>query len=277
MHKLTMAVVLALAVLLPQGASIAQDRAITNIAGDVYRFQNKFHYSIFVLTEEGVVVTDPINAEAAVWLRKEIEKLTDQPITHLIYSHSHGDHASGGAAFGKIPNIIAQENAPAKIDGVEPTMRVSDVTAVKVGGKTIELTPLGPGHGNDLMAIVVQPESVAFVVDAVAAKRLPFRDFGSANVDDWTDQVRKVETLEFDIFAGGHGPMGVKEDVTQGRIYMEELREQVLAGLKSGKSSDELVGSVMMESYKDWGSYDQWRELNVQGMARHLKAVGAVN
>ena len=110
----------------------------------------------------------------------------------------------------------------------------------------------------------------------MASKRLPYRDFPNANVDDWTDQVRKVEALDFDIFAGGHGPIGVKEDVTAGRIYMEELREQVLQGLKSGKSVDELASSVTMDNYKDWGSYDQWRELNVRGMARHLDAVGAV-
>ena len=274
MPKLIISTLLVL--LFSTASAFAQDRAVTNIAGDVYRFQNKHHYSIFVITENGVVVTDPINIIAAAWLRSEIGKLTDKPITHLIYSHSHGDHASGGAGFGEVPNVITQNNAPDAIDGVVPTMRIEEPTVLKVGGKTLQLAPLGPGHGNDLMAVVVHPESVGFIVDAVASKRLPYRDFPNANVDDWTDQVRKVEALDFDIFAGGHGPIGVKEDVTAGRIYMEELREQVLQGLKSGKSVDELASSVTMDNYKDWGSYDQWRELNVRGMARHLDAVGAV-
>ncbi len=241
----------------------------------MYRFQNKFHYSIFVLTDEGVVVTDPINSIAAGWLRSEIGELTDKPITHLIYSHSHGDHASGGGSFGEVPTVVAQANAPAQIDGVAPTVRIDEPTTIEFGGKTIELTPLGPGHGQDLMAIVVKPENVGFIVDAVAARRLPFRDFPNSNVDDWTDQVRNVEALDFEIFAGGHGPIGAKDDVTQGRIYMEELREQVLAGLKAGKSVDELASSITMDKYSDWGSYDQWRELNVRGMARHLTEIGA--
>ena len=275
MYKLILAVLFSL--LIPVGTSFAQDRAITNIEGDVYRFQNKFHYSIFVITDDGVVVTDPINAEATAWLRNEIGKLTDKPITHLIYSHSHGDHASGGTLFGDVPNIIAQADAPAKIDGIAPTSRIIGPTAIEVGGKTIELTPLGPGHCDDLMAIVVKPESVGFIVDAVAANRLPFRDFPNSNVDEWTDQVRNVEALDFEIFAGGHGPLGVKDDVTAGRIYLEELRDQVLEGLKAGKSVDELKSSITMDKYKDWGSYDQWRELNVQGMARHLNEIGAAN
>jgi len=274
MSRVTLAAMLSF--VLSISASNAQERQISNITGDVYRFQNQFHFSIFVITENGVVVTDPINTESALWLRSQISEMTEQPITHLIYSHSHGDHASGGTAFGDVPNIITQENAPEKIDGVSPTQRVTDATTIEVGGKTIELTPLGPGHGNDLMAIVVQPESVGFIVDAVATKRLPYQDFPGSNVDDWIQQVRNVEALEFDILAGGHGAVGVKEDVTSGRIYMEELREQVLAGLKSGKDVGQLAISVTMDKYKDWGSYDQWRELNVRGMARHLQETGAV-
>jgi glyoxylase-like metal-dependent hydrolase (beta-lactamase superfamily II) len=151
--------------------SFAQDfkREIISVTDDVYRFQNKFHMNMFVITGAGVVVTDPINAEAATWLRAEIAKLTGQPITHLIYSHSHEDHASGGAAYGKLPNIIAQQNAPPAIDGVKPTIRFSDQMSFTQGDKTFELTYLGPGHGNDLMAIVVRPDNVAFVVDAVSS------------------------------------------------------------------------------------------------------------
>ena len=274
MSKLIIAIVLFF--LVPLSAAFAQERAVTNIAGDVYRFQNDNHYSIFVITEDGVVVTDPINTGAALWLRSEISKLTDKPITHLIYSHSHGDHASGGAVFGEVPNVIAQADAPDQIDGVAITGRIDEATTLETGGKSIELVPLGPGHGTDLMAIVVQPESVGFIVDAVAAKRLPFRDFPNSNVDDWTNQVRNVEALEFEILSGGHGVVGVKSDVTDGRIYLEELREQVLAGMEAGNSVDDLVGSITMDKYKDWASYDQWLEPNIRGMARHLEEIDAV-
>jgi len=260
------------------GSAFAQDikREITRVSGDVYRFQNKFHVNMFVVTGAGVVVTDPINQEAARWLKAEIGKITDEPITHLIYSHSHGDHASGGTEYGDVPNVIAHRNAPEDIDLVEPTIRFDDKTSFTVGSKTFELTYLGPGHGNDLIAVVVRPDHVAFVVDAVSAKRLFYRDFPGSNVDHWIDQVKKVEALDFDILIGGHGPLGVKRDVSQGLAYLKELRKSVLKGLKAGKSVDELKTSVMMAKYKDWGSYDQWRELNVEGMARHLKESGSV-
>ena len=31
-----------------------------------------------------------------------------------------------------------------------------------------------------------------------------------------------------------------------------------------------------MDKYKDWAPHDQWRSMNVQGMARHLKASGVI-
>ena len=99
---------------------------------------------------------------------------------------------------------------------------------------------------------------------------------GGANVDDWIDQVRVIEGLSFETLAGGHGAVGVKDDVTLARVYMEELRTEVLDGLKAGKTVEELAESVTMDAYSDWGSYDQWRALNVEGMARHLQNIGAV-
>jgi glyoxylase-like metal-dependent hydrolase (beta-lactamase superfamily II) len=265
--------------ILGSGSTFAQDvkREITRVTGDVYRFQNQFHVNMFVVTGAGVVVTDPINEDAAKWLKAEIGKITDQPITHLIYSHSHGDHASGGTEYGDVPNVITHQNAPEDIDLVEPTVRFKDKYSFSVGEKTFELTYLGPGHGNDLIATVVRPDDVAFVVDAVSAKRLFYRDFPGANVDHWTDQVKKVNSLDFEVLIGGHGPVGTKSDVGEGLAYLENLRAEVLNGLKAGKTVDELKASVKMEKYKSWGSYDSWRALNVEGMARHLKQSGAAN
>ena len=70
---LVFGMVLALGAALAAPAA-AQDvkREITQISGDLYRFQNNFHYSVFLVTGEGIIATDPINAEAAGWLKAEL-------------------------------------------------------------------------------------------------------------------------------------------------------------------------------------------------------------
>lgn len=251
-------------------------RSITKVTGDVYRFRNNNHYALVVVTNNGVVVVDPINANAANWLKSNLKQITDKPVTHLIYSHSHGDHASGGQALGAT-TVIAHANAPAAIDGVTPDIRFDDTKALEIGGKAFTLVWLGEGHAKDLIAVVVQPENVAFITDAASPKRLPYRDFPRSNIDGWIDQIRKIETLDFEIFAPAHGNVGVKADATDARIYMEKLRQRVLDGLKAGKSIDDLAATVTMDEYKDWQQYAAWRELNVRGMARFLKESGQVN
>ena len=278
MFRYFAALLLAAAMIVPGLAAQAQDakRGLTPVAGDTFRWQNNFHYSFVVKTDVGIVVVDPINESSAAALKDEIAKIFNQPVIALIYSHSHGDHASGGKAL-DADMVIAHMNAPADIDGVVPDIRFSERLVTHLGGKTFELTYLGPGHGDDLIAVVVRPENVAFIVDAAAPKRLPYRDFPRSDIDGWIDQVRAIESLDFEIFAPGHGNVGVKADATDARIYMETLRAHVLAGLKAGKTTEELTETVTMDDYKDWMAYDAWRALNVQGMSRYLKEKGAAN
>ena len=275
MKTLMTALLLACSLFANPLAAREADREITRVTDDVYRFRNVGHTTVFAITGDGVLVTDPIDAEAAAWLKAEIAKLTDQPITHLVYSHSHGDHASGGAVFAA-NTVIAHENGPASLDGVVPNVRFSERMQFTQGEKTFELSYLGPGHGTDLVAMVIRPDNVGFVVDVVASKRLFYRDFPGADVGEWMDQVRAADALDFEIFVGGHGPVGVKSDVSAGLAYLEEMQALVLAGLEAGKSADELAASITMDAYSDWINYAEWRELNVRGMARWLQESGQV-
>lgn len=274
MKNLVIAVAGLILLSLPVSAQEAT-RKLSNVTGDVYVFQNNFHLSLIVATDEGTVRVDPINAEASRWLNDALPQITDQPVTHLIYSHSHADHASGGEVYDGA-TIIAHENAPAAIAGIEPTVRVGDAHSFALGGKTFELTNLGSGHDNHMLAVVVRPENVAFIVDVAAPRRLPYRDFGGANIDDWIGQIAAAQQLDFEVFVPGHGPVGNKADLDDAMQYMQDLKAGVLAGLRAGKSVDELKAELTLDKYSDWQAYEDFRPLNIEGMARYLKESGQV-
>lgn len=257
--------------------AVAQDntRKLHHVTGDVYLFQNNFHMSLVVPTSEGTVRVDPINADAGAWLNENLKEITDQPVTHLIYSHSHGDHASGGSAHPDA-EVIAHEAAGFTLHGTTPTVRIGDTHTMTVGSKTFELTNVGAGHDNHMLVTVVRPENVGFIVDIAAPKRLPFRNFGGANVDQWMGQIKAAMEIDFDIFAPGHGVVGKKSDLGDALGYMEKLRAEVLAGLKAGKSVDDLKADVTMAEYSDWIQYENWREMNVEGMVTYLTNAGLV-
>ena len=69
---------------------------------NVYIFRNGNHQSMFVVTKDGVIATDPIaygRPTGGQHYVDEIKKVTDKPIKYLIYSHHHYDHIAGGKAF----------------------------------------------------------------------------------------------------------------------------------------------------------------------------------
>jgi hypothetical protein len=82
--KRLIGIALILGLTVTAGASTqAPTRELSKVAGDGYRFQDRFHVALVVLTGAGVVVSDPINADAATWLKAELANLGDQPVTHM--------------------------------------------------------------------------------------------------------------------------------------------------------------------------------------------------
>ncbi len=260
--------------------AIAQtdDRSITKIAGDLYRFQNRAHYSVFLVTPEGILVTDPINADAARWLKAELaNRFPGVPVRYLVYSHSHADHIAGGEVFADTATVVAHERAKQRIAAervptATPQVTFSDRKTLELGGKQVELIYLGPSHSDNLILMRFPAERTVFAVDIVAVRRLPYQDFPDAELGGLIATLKGLEAMDFDILAPGHGTLGGKADVADNRQYLETLRDRVKAGIDAGKSVDELKQTVTMPEYATWGMYKEWREANVAGMHRLLQS-----
>ena len=259
-------------------ATVAQDapkRAITQIAGDLYRFQNNFHYSVFLVTPEGVIATDPINAEAAAWLEAEIRTHFGQEIKYLILSHDHADHSAGGEVFADTATVVAHEKAKQTIIGEQRPTAVPDITfsdqmTIELGGKAVELSYLGRSHSDNMIVMNFPAERALFTVDFISVKRLPYMTLTDAYFPDWIEAIRKVEAMDFDILVPGHGPLGVKADASDHRAYMEDLYDAVLTAARAGQDLAQMQASIKLETYKDWGQYDAWLPLNIEGMYKQI-------
>ena len=91
----------------------AQDeprRTITEIADGVYRATNNNHGTVFMVTEEGIVLADPINPGFSAWLREELDSRFAVPVRYVVYSHHHWDHASGGGALADTAQFVGHAN-----------------------------------------------------------------------------------------------------------------------------------------------------------------------
>ena len=269
----------------PAAAPAAQAavREITRIAGEVCRFRNNGHFSVFAVTPAGIIATDPINAEAATWLKDEMKKRwPDKAIKFVVYSHDHADHISGGEVWADTATVIAQDNAKAAIIGEKrptavPQVTFSDRATIELGGTVMELSYVGRNHSNNSLVMRFPKEKIVFAVDFIPVKGVAFRDFPDAYLDEWIDSLHKVEVMEFDILAPGHGPLGNKADVTAFRNYLEDLRAQVLAAARAGKTLEETKKLVDLSKYKDWSGYEQMSQLNIEGVYRLVQATRRPN
>ncbi len=253
--------------------------ALTQVTQDVWRFRFNRHVTMVVDAGDSVVIGDPINATAAPVLREEIEKAFGKPVSHMIFSHHHGDHASGGTIFDPKTTVVAHDAfarlaAGRSVEVPTPDITFTDEMALRVGEKTFELAHVGEGgHSDDMIVTIVRPDNVAFVVDIVSHERLPYRTIPGRSLDGLIAQIEVVEGLDFEILLPGHGQNGTKRDATESRLYLQDLRAVVRSGLEEGRSRDEIVADAreQLVTYADWLMWDQWLPENVDGMIAFLK------
>jgi glyoxylase-like metal-dependent hydrolase (beta-lactamase superfamily II) len=85
-------------------------KEIGKLTGDVYFARMDDYLSVFMVTSDGIVLVEPIGTEFATWLKAELARRFNVPVKYVIYSHSHWDHASGGAVYADTARFIGHEN-----------------------------------------------------------------------------------------------------------------------------------------------------------------------
>ena len=128
------AAALTAAVLAPPALTQQQQQppfATTKVDGTdgVYIFRNGGAQSMFIVTRDGVIATDPIGyarPEGVQDYVNEIKKITSQPIRYLVYSHHHFDHISGGKPFKDAgARVFAHKRAKERLSASITPTRIS--------------------------------------------------------------------------------------------------------------------------------------------------------
>jgi len=275
-------VILAAAALLASATSVlaqgaAPQREITQIKGDVYNFRNMGHNAVFMVTPAGIVLIDTINPAAATWLKAELKRHFNVPVKYVAYSHDHPDHSSGGEVFADTALFVAHQRAKEVIVSEKrptaiPNVTFSESMTIELGGKKVELHYVGRNHSDNTLVAHFPAERIIFTVDWIPVQGLPFRDMNDTYFEEWIEGLKRVEQMDFDILAPGHGRLGNKGDVRAFRGYMEDLHAATLQAVRAGKSVEQAKADITLEKYKDWGAYQAFRPLNIEFMYGHVKS-----
>jgi len=249
---------------------------------NVYVFRYGGHQSMFIVTPQGVIATDPISyLRPAKPYIDAIKAVTDKPIKYVIYSHHHYDHIAGGQPFKDLgATFIAHRRTKERLlelkkqnsllaDVVMPDEVVDGKKTIKLGGTTLELIYVGRNHSDNSLVMRLPKEKLAFVVDFAPIESVQFRNIpDNASPLEYIESLKKLAALDWDRMIPGHpyagGRYGTKKDITDHIAYMEELSAEVKKAADAGKCFDTAMKEVKLPKYEKWTNYESALPANVE-------------
>lgn len=256
--------------------SLADDFSISPIKDNLYRFSNGTHHSVFVVTDDGIALTDPLSYSAASWLKKELKRSFDKPVRYVIYSHNHPDHVYGGEVFAEpgttfIAHQWARDDLLATRANTKiPNLVFNDQMSLYLGETRIDLRYHGPNNGIGSISINFPQQKVLHVVDWVVLGRMPYKDLPGYDIQGMINSTRDVLAMEFELLIGGHGEMGNKDDVRFYLSYLEQLYAAVLEAIRQGKDLATMEQEIQLEEFQSLAMYEDWLAMNIEGVYNHL-------
>ena len=212
--------------------------SVVEIADGIFWLVGSGYQTMFLATGEGVIAIDAPQPLGEKYLQA-IQETTDEPITHMIYSHSHPDHvgAAGQIFPANITYIAQNETAVAIAEAQDPNRPLPNVTfdnryTLSVGKQTIELYHLGNYHSSGDTVVYLPAQKIAMVVDLLRPGITPFRAF--AVTPDINQYIQMHETLmkdlDFDVLVSGHTLLLATKDHIKTNL---EFTQDVMANARN--------------------------------------------
>ena len=234
--------------------------------------------NVFMVTDEGIIVVDgTCSGGGQAWLKEELDRRYDVPVKYVILSHDHEMHICGTQAFSDTAVTIAHRNARPHIVREGRNAAVPDVTfeesmEIHLGGKRAVLYYFGPTHSDNLIQVHFPEEGVLVATDAIrSGKSIGLPDYRDSNVNNLIDALDRLARLDnVDIVVPGHAGLADQQGFVYFRTFLVALRDRVLAEMVECRSGEEIVETVTMDDFADYGNYEEWLRANVISMWDYL-------
>jgi glyoxylase-like metal-dependent hydrolase (beta-lactamase superfamily II) len=224
-----------------------------------------------VLIDAGIRVSRP-------QMTKALAALGTEPVTHLINTHWHFDHADGNEWLHSVgAKIIAQENTRKHLSEVQrvedwdynvlpltsggiPTEVFAIEHSLKLNGSSIGLKYYGPAHTDSDISVTFSEANIVHVADTYWNGIYPFIDYSTGGSIDGmitaSDANLAVTTNETIIIPGHGQPVSNKAELREFRDMLVAIRDNVAKLKKQGRSRDETVAARPTAAFDaKWGQF----------------------
>jgi cyclase len=263
----------------PGGAGPAQGRggggrgtfppisAAEKVAENLYMIPGQGGNTAAFVTANGVVLVDTKLANNGQAILDQVKIVTPKPITHIINTHTHGDHTGSNDFFPASVEIVTQENTKTNMEKMDafkeeakkhglPDKTFKDKVTLLNGNDSVDLYYYGAAHTNGDAFVVFRRARVMHAGDAFARKGQPLIDVnngGSGIAYGETIGKASAGIKNVDIVITGHSTIMKWQDFVDygefNRLFLAHARES----LKANKTAEQAMADLKLpEKFKDY-------------------------
>ena len=206
------------------------------IADNAYFVHDDFENQVFFVTDVGVVVYDA-KPDVTPYLLEVVKQVTDKPITHVIYSHHHRDHAEGMYLYPKNTIKIANDETARYLKRAnDPKRPMPDIVwkdsyVLETGGLRLELKDLPENWHSQSDTLAYAPQQkILMAIDTFHADAAPWIHFGESSNPMYAFQLPQIllDMYDFDFMVTGHERIvATPEHLKQYKELVEDMKRIV--------------------------------------------------
>src|SRR6476660_10478378 len=211
-----------------------------------------------VLIDAGIGVSRP-------QITRALAELGADPVTHLVNTHWHFDHADGNEWLHSVgAKIIAQENTRKHLSGIQrvedwdynflpspagaiPSEVFAKEHSLKLNGASIALRHYAPAHTESDISVTFGAADIVHVGDTFWNGIYPFIDYSTGGSIDGmiaASDANLATTTDKTIIIPGHGqPVSNRSELKEFRAMLVAVRDNVAKLKQQGRSRDETVAA----------------------------------
>jgi glyoxylase-like metal-dependent hydrolase (beta-lactamase superfamily II) len=225
-----------------------QGLAIDNVATNLWRVTGAGGNTAVFVRDEGVLLVDTKLVNNGQAILDQVRTVTDKPITHIINTHTHGDHTGSNMFFPASVEVVTQENTAANMGRMPafqaaegavgmPDRTFTDRMTLFSGDEAVDLYYFGAGHTNGDAFVVFREARVMHSGDIFATRGLPLLDVpnGGSGVAIGETLRKAAEGIDnVDRVITGHTDTLAWQDFVDygefNRLFLEHARAAQAAG-----------------------------------------------
>jgi cyclase len=220
------------------------------------------------VTANGVVLVDTKNPNWGQAIMDKVKTVTDKPVTHIINTHTHGDHTGSNDFFPASVEVVAHANVTTSMGKMPlfadaskahalPDKTYTGKLTVLGGNDAIDLYHFGPAHTNGDTFVVFRKLKVMHAGDVFAVKGTPFIDRSNGGTGiGYPETLAKAAARikNVDTVIPGHSAVTTWAAFVEFGAFNKAFLDYTRAAKKAGKTAEQAFADLKLpETFKDYG------------------------